>query len=842
MGRQQAKPRGQRWEAVRRVLADCLHAPASRRRALAAEKCGDDSELRREVESLLQASSDSEGYFERLAGIADEMTGCGAQESMIDRSVSHFRVTGALGEGGMGKVYRAFDGKLQREVALKILAEDANTNPKMLARFDREATVLASLNHPNVAAIYGREEIDGRPVLVLELVDGDNLGDLLANGALDLDQLLYVARGIARGLEAAHEKGVIHRDLKPSNVMLTSRGDVKVLDFGIAKSLPFASVEEEASDLTAAGVVLGTVPYMSPEQVRGLDLDPRADVWSLGCLLFEMLTGDRVFERETVADTLAAVIEYEPRLDQLPGDTPQALGTLIGKALEKQLDARLGSMGEIRGVIESIIAERASGEFSVTLDGGGVVDRARAHFSRGAWQDAFDLLAPLMDRLEADDLARLGEAAWWIGELERSVEADQLAFSAYLSEGDKEAKAAAMALRMADHNGRKLQPALVSGWLRRAERLLDGHPVSRTQGWLLRALIQQANGEGRHADAAADADRMLEIANQLGDRDLQAMAIHYQGTARVHAGDIREGMDLIDEAAVAAISGELSPMATAIIYCNAISACRSMADYRRAGEWTAAAKQWCERQSISGFPGVCRVVRAEVMRLHGNWADAEEEARRACTELETFAPSVVRVAFHELGEIRLRVGDFEGADEAFRNARQLGRDPQPGASLLKLAEGDSDGAAAAIRRALENAGSDRLARARLLPAQVEIAIERGDLETGRVACAEMNEIAESFEAPVVQGAREHAFGALRLAEGNTEAAAAHLRTAIALWGEANMPYEGARARELQARAYEVSGDNVSAVLELQAACEAFVRLGAVPDSRRAAETLADHWV
>jgi len=280
-------------------------------------------------------------------------------------------------------------------------------------------------------------------------------------------------------------------------------------------------------------------------------------------------------------------------------------------------------------------------------------------------------------------------------------------------------------------------------------------------------------------------------------------------------------------------------MATAIIYCNAISACRSLADYRRAGEWTEAAKRWCERQAISGFPGVCRVVRAEVMRLHGHWGDAEAEALKACAELESFAPSVARVAFHELGEVRLRLGDTAAARAAFDSARQMGRDPQPGASLLRLAEGDAAGAAASIRRALGNQTSDQLARARLLPVQVEIALRRDDFDTARAACAELETISAKFDAPVVRAAAEHASGELCLAQGEIDASGEHLREAIRIYESAQIPYEAARARELLARVHASDGDEVSAQIELQAACETFVQLGAVPDSRRAAELLAD---
>ena len=234
--------------------------------------------------------------------------------------------------------------------------------------------------------------------------------------------------------------------------------------------------------------------------------------------------------------------------------------------------------------------------------------------------------------------------------------------------------------------------------------------------------------------------------------------------------------------------------------------------------------------------------RAEVLRLHGNGVDAARAALRACDELESFAPNVARVAFHELGEIRLRMGDYDGARSAFDQARQLGRDPQPGAALLKLAEGDADGAAASIRRALASKHGDLLGRARLLPVQVDIALRCGDFDSARVACAELEQISGTFDAAIVHAAAAHACGALHLAEGEVDEAGARLREAIRLWDEASVPYEAARARELLAMMYAEDGDEVSSQLEMQAACEAFVLLGAVPDSRRSAELLADQWV
>src|SRR5262245_17027261 len=233
-----------------------------------------------------------------------------------------YEISAAIGAGGMGEVYRARDTRLKRDVALKILPESFATDPERLARFQREAEVLASLNHPNIASIHGLEESNGVRALVMELVDGDTLADQIARGPIPVDEALPIAKQIAEGLEAAHEQGIIHRDLKPANIKVRADGTVKVLDFGLAKALEPASLagaNATASPtitspalMTGIGVLLGTASYMSPEQAKGREADKRSDIWAFGCVLFEMLTGKRTFEGENIAETLAFVMAREP--------------------------------------------------------------------------------------------------------------------------------------------------------------------------------------------------------------------------------------------------------------------------------------------------------------------------------------------------------------------------------------------------------------------------------------------------------------------------------------------------------------------------------------------------
>jgi len=271
-----------------------------------------------------------------------------------------YEVVSALGAGGMGEVYRARDTKLNRDVAIKVLPEAVAADPDYLARFQREAQVLASLNHPNIAHIYGLEALEGRDgraqALVMELVEGPTLADRIAQGRLPVDETLAVAAQIIDALEAAHEQGIVHRDLKPANIKLRPDGAVKVLDFGLAKALePAASgLNLTAAPtittpaMTLAGMVLGTAAYMSPEQARGRAVDKRTDIWAFGCVLFEMLTGRRPFGGDDIAEALGAVIHKDVPWSQLPASTPATVRTVLERCLEKDPKQRIRDIGDVR--------------------------------------------------------------------------------------------------------------------------------------------------------------------------------------------------------------------------------------------------------------------------------------------------------------------------------------------------------------------------------------------------------------------------------------------------------------------------------------------------------------
>src|SRR5438552_18779990 len=273
----------------------------------------------------------------------------------IGTQLGSHEITALLGKGGMGEVYRARDTKLKREVAIKILPDEFSTDPERESRFQREAEVLASLNHPNIAAIHSLEEANGSRFLVLELVEGETLDDRLRRGPLPIDEALNIAEQMCEALEAAHEKGVVHRDLKPANVKITPDGKIKVLDFGLAKALEgtgaSATLSNSPTLMTVAstpGMILGTAAYMSPEQARGRETDRTPDVWAFGCVLYEMMTARAVFEGETSGEILGGIFKAEPDWSRLPKDTPAAIRKLLRRCLQKERKQRLHDMADAR--------------------------------------------------------------------------------------------------------------------------------------------------------------------------------------------------------------------------------------------------------------------------------------------------------------------------------------------------------------------------------------------------------------------------------------------------------------------------------------------------------------
>jgi len=366
-----------RWPHGDDILEQALERPVEERRDYVRQASAGDADLLAALEAVLDEAEVDDGFLTvggAMAGaVAEDLARASRDDSAGPprlRRGDHFGaydVTDTLGQGGMGEVYRARDTRLGRDVALKVLPLQVAAHPESLARFEREARLLASLNHAHIAAIYDVEEHDGVLALVLELVEGPTLADRLRRGPVPLDEVIDIASEIAEALEAAHRRGVVHRDLKPANIKLSSSGDVKVLDFGIAKALApdHAGLRVDADAPTIAatagirpGGILGTAPYVSPEHARGQTSDHRADIWAFGCVLYELLTGTRAFDGTTSTEVLARVLERDPDMSRLPEATPEALRRLLRRTLSKDPDRRLGYIGDALLELEDARLER----------------------------------------------------------------------------------------------------------------------------------------------------------------------------------------------------------------------------------------------------------------------------------------------------------------------------------------------------------------------------------------------------------------------------------------------------------------------------------------------------
>lgn len=426
-----------------------------------------------------------------------------------------------------------------------------------------------------------------------------------------------------------------------------------------------------------------------------------------------------------------------------------------------------------------------------------IVEQRGVSTEEPVWPEAYDAYraADAEGGLDADDLERFAQAAWWTGRIEEFFDLGRRAYKAQMAEGNR-LRAGFVALRLAFYYRHHLVPAVASDWQGRAERLLASEPEAAEHGYLALVLAATAWKEGRLDEAASHARRARVLGERLGDRDLAVRAVHQEGAILLARGDLVAGFGLVEAACAAAVGGELGPLTTAAVYSNTIAAYRDVADYGRTRDWIEETKRWCDERAIRGFPGVCRVYRAELMRLRGALAEAEEEARFAITELERFAPDLAGGAFNELGEIRLRVGDLDGAEEAFRAAHRLGTDPQPGLALLRLARGDLAGARGTIARALADASWNRLARARLLPAEAEIAAAAGDADAAHAAARELTEIADAYGTPALLARAANALGLAAFASGEAATAIESLRKAAALWTRADAAFEARRASEL----------------------------------------------
>jgi DNA-binding CsgD family transcriptional regulator len=459
--------------------------------------------------------------------------------------------------------------------------------------------------------------------------------------------------------------------------------------------------------------------------------------------------------------------------------------------------------------------------------------RGREAYARRAWLEAYEALtaAEAQAALDAPDIDLLATCAFMLGRDDESTAWLERGHQRYLA-GEDTIAAVRCAVWIGLNLASRGQIGPATGWLGRAQRLLEHEPECAEHGYLLLPEMFRHEAAGDFAEAAAVAGRAVRIGELFGDRDLFALAVHGQGHMLIKDGRVREGLALLDEGMVAVTAEELSPIVTGIVYCGVILACQEVYEVRRAREWTRALSNWWALQpEMVAFTGRCLVHRAEVLQLDGAWRDALDEARRAGERfVETQHPAAGLARYRE-GELLRLQGEFAEAEDAYRAASALGWEPQPGLAQLRLAQGRSDAAAAAIRTA-EAAAVSALERARILPAFVEIMLAVGDVESARRACLELEELARGYESAMLGAMVAHARGAVQLAEGDTQAALVALRTARETWHALEAPYEIARTRILVGDACRLLGDKEAATLEHEAARNILERLGAKPDLMR----------
>lgn len=440
--------------------------------------------------------------------------------------------------------------------------------------------------------------------------------------------------------------------------------------------------------------------------------------------------------------------------------------------------------------------------------------------------------------LDADDLSALCDAAWWLGEAGEAVDYGVQAYRALL-ERQRPGEAATVAMDVAYTHFLRGDEELGSGWLRRAADLAAELPEAPIHGYL--SYVRDVESGAFEPQQAVEAARRVQnLGRRLGDKTLVAVGRNGEARNLIKSGRYAEGLALLDEVMITVMSGDIAPAWAGNVYCNTIAACHDVGDYRRMQRWTRVTEQWLETLSAAVlFAGICRVHRAQILCLSGEWERAEREASTVCADLDGISAANVAEAWYQVGEIRRLRGELIAADEAYRAAHELGRDPQPGLALLRVAAGDAEAAATAIRTAVIAAGDDRLRRAELRAAQVEISLAAGHPGDARSACDDLAEIARAYGSSGLSARAATAVGAVLAAEDEPARALVVLRDACRGWQELDAPYHVARVRVELARAYLSLGDEGSAKLELDAAATAFTSLGASADAAGVAALRAD---
>ncbi len=460
------------------------------------------------------------------------------------------------------------------------------------------------------------------------------------------------------------------------------------------------------------------------------------------------------------------------------------------------------------------------------------LDAARRALAAWDWAGALaaaEAAGPADGLVEADRLDIVAEASWWLGRMDDCIRAREEAYARYEALGER-TRAGQCAVWLWEHHQLKAHPSIAGGWLRRARRALEGEPESTAWGNLLLREAEVTHGSGDLERAAALAREALALGRRLPSLDLEAEALQTIGRLLIDAGEVADGLGHLDEAMLSAVEGRLSPFSTGKVYCSLISACEGLGDLQRAAEWTDATARWSETHPLAMWPGICRVHHAALLQLRGDWPAAEREARRACDELDGFHVPNVAAGYIEIGEIRRRLGDLEGAEAAFATAEELCGQQSAGLALVRLAQRRVDAATAIITQMLAEQPWNRLARGRLLPARAQIAVAAGDLEAAATAIDELEDIVAEYASPALTAAALSARGRLQLSQGDASAACATLREALRAWQELDVPYEVATARLLLGQACRECGDEDGASRSLASAAAIFDRLGVVAET------------
>jgi ATP/maltotriose-dependent transcriptional regulator MalT len=458
------------------------------------------------------------------------------------------------------------------------------------------------------------------------------------------------------------------------------------------------------------------------------------------------------------------------------------------------------------------------------------LDVAREALTSHAWPEAYALLSGVPEHDDPEWFEALADAAWWLSRLDECIVARQRAYALYDERGATRS-AAQCAVWLYEHHCFQGHPAVARGWLQRAHRTLEGDEQCVEYGNALLRDAECEHGGGELDKAQQRATEAMQLGRTLRSADLEAEALQAIGRILIDKGEHADGLAHLDEAMLYAVEGRLNPYTTGKVYCSLVSACHDLGDINRALEWSDAVATWAETHPVSMFPGLCRVHRADLLQWRGDWTQAEAEARKASAELESMHLPIASAAQVQIGEIRRRLGDHEGAEAAFQRAEELSGQAWAGIALLRLAQGRRQTAATIITRALEDTSWHRLARSKLLPTYVQVLVAVGELDRARAGAEELIGIAHEYESQMLLASAETARGRVELAGGDPAAACATLHQALGRWSELNVPYEIATTRLLMGHACRDKGDSLGANDSYDAAEAIFERLGAATDAR-----------